>query len=503
MATAKLKFDGREVDVGEGMTTLGRASDNAVSFIADSNVSRYHAEIENRDGEFWLLELGSSNGTTVNDEKIEDEKLLKDGDVILLGGSSQVECSIEEKPEEEEEEKSDGDPASGAAAKPESGGGDEKSGSKLPLMLGIMGVVCGLAILCVAGVVAYSYFGKSSKCEAKVRIVKPENQDTIYEPTEIVTEAANADCVKRAIFFLNGEEFASAEKQPYTAVIDPKLRPDLANGGIQSVQIVLEDEQGNKIPQSNDLSIVLETREVATPTPTPEDVAENPTPTPKVEKNKKITLSDTQDATKKVVSQFTTGSVKYSYNTSNSNFLQEVQKKTGELVSEGYFARAQKYKEQINIAFVRNEGLDASLGYILAMSRSQFKPEKQGSNEGLWQMNSDFVTVNSYNALCGTETLSDPSQDCAAKAAALYMKGLVFSVFEGDVIYEVAAFGMTTQEATIWKNSLPADRADFWNVIINPKQRDEIARFFAAAIVAENPQKFGLKNDRPISQLYP
>ncbi len=508
MASAKLKFDGREIEIGEDITTLGRASDNTVSFVADSNISRYHADIERRDDEFWLTDLGSSNGTTVNGEPVKSETRLNDGDVILLGNSSKVEFALDAEPEKEDEE-DENTAATGAdsgAAKPETSvaaaTGDEKTGSKFPWMLGIMGVVCGLAILCVAGVFLFSYLGKSSKCEANVRIVKPENQDTIYEPTEIETEATNADCVQRAIFFLNDEEFASAEKQPYTAVIDPKRFPDLANGGIQSVKIVLEDTDGNKIPQPNDLAIVLETREVATPTPTPEEMAENPTPTPKAESGKKLTLSDTQDSTKKVVSQFTTGSVKYNYKTSNTDFLQGVQKKTGELVSEGYFARAQKYKEKINVAFVRDESLDASLGYILAMSRSQFKPAKQGANEGLWQMNSDFAAANSYNALCGTETLSDPSQECASKAAAMYLKKLS-EVFDGDVIFVVAAFGMTAQEANIWKTSLPPDRSDFWNLIKDQKRRDEVARFFAAGIIAENPQKFGLKNDLPISQLYP
>ena len=76
MSNAKLKFDGKEIAIDEAVTTLGRTSDNTVAFITDSNISRYHAEIEERDGEFWLIELGSSNGTTLNGEKIEAEKLL-------------------------------------------------------------------------------------------------------------------------------------------------------------------------------------------------------------------------------------------------------------------------------------------------------------------------------------------------------------------------------------------------------------------------------------------
>ena len=349
MASAKLKFDGREIEIGEEITTLGRASDNIVSFVADSNVSRYHADIEQREGEFWLNELGSSNGTTVNGERIEHEIVLKDGDVILLGGSSKVEFLLEKEPEKEDEEGENPNvgsaPSAGTVSAQEAEiAADAEITSKLPWILGVMGVLCGLAILCVVGIVLFTYFGKSSKCEATVRIVKPDSQEVIYEPTEIVAETENAECVERAIFLINNVEFADATEQPYKATLDPKKFPELANGSLQSVQIILEDAEGNKIVQPSDFALVLETREISTPTPTPEEIAENTTPTPKIEKGKKVTLSDAQEASKKLISQFSSGAFKY--NTSNPQFLQEVQKKTAEVISEGYFARAQQYQRR-------------------------------------------------------------------------------------------------------------------------------------------------------------
>ena len=506
MATAKLKFDEKEIEIGEDVTTLGRASDNIIAFPSDSNVSRYHADIEQRDGEFWLTDLGSSNGTTVNGERVENDRVLKDGDEILLGGTSKIVFSIEKSDEKENDEEPEvpagaGVKADDFQAKEEAEiAEDAQATSKLPWIFGIMGAVCGLAIVFVVAAVLFSYCSAPTKCEATAKIIKPENGETIYEAADIEVEAQNTDCVARAIFLINGVEFARTEEQPFTASIDPGKFPELANGSLQTIQIVLEDMEGNKIVQPGDIALNLETVEIATPTPTPTDIAENTTPTPKEETDKKVTLSDTQELSKKFAGQLS-GNLKY--NTSNPQFLQEVQKQTAQFVSEGYFARAQKYKDVINVAFVQEENLEASLGFILAMSRSQFKPEKQGAKEGLWQMNNEFVTTNSYNALCGTQTLSDPSQECAARAAALYLKALVLTVFEGDTIYSVAAFGMSPQEANIWKSSLPADRSDFWNVIKNPKQREEVAKFIAAGIVAENPQKFGLKNERPISQLYP
>jgi hypothetical protein len=135
------------------------------------------------------------------------------------------------------------------------------------------------------------------------------------------------------------------------------------------------------------------------------------------------------------------------------------------------------------------------------MSRSKFNLDKQGENESLWQMTNAFVTTN-YAGICETPNLSEPTQECAAKITATYMEDLVVKVFDDDIIYAVAAFGKTQQEASDWKKTLPADRSDFWSAIQDPKQKEEVVRFFAAAIVAENPQKFGLKNERPISELY-
>lgn len=501
MSNAKLKFDGKEIAIAQTVTTLGRTSDNVVAFITDSNVSRYHAEIEERDGEFWLIELGSSNGTTVNGEKIESEKLLDDGDVILLGGSSQVEFLLEkEAVEKAEENASDKSATVGAPTTEEKPETAETAAapSKSFWMLGVMGAVVGLAVVSVAAVVLFSYFRATPKCEAIAKIVKPEDQDTITEKTDVEIEVENGECVTQAIFLINGEEFGRTNESPYTATLDPKSFPQLSNGSLQSLQIVLEDTEGNKIIQPNEVLLALETVETATPTPTPIEIVENQPPKRKNDKNTKTSLVDMQKMSDTFIKQLS-GNAKY---TLDKNFLEAVQKKTADFISEGYFARASAFKEVINKEFVKEQALDARIGFILAMSRSQFKLEKQGADEGLWRMTNDFATGNSYNVSCETQSLSDASQKCAAVVASIYLKSLNSTVFEGDVIYEIAAFGKSPLEASQWKGTLPADRSNFWNVIKDDKQREAVVRFVAAGIVAENPQKFGLKNDRPISELY-
>jgi hypothetical protein len=319
-------------------------------------------------------------------------------------------------------------------------------------------------------------------------------------PVDIEVDEQNTQCVASALFTLDGQEIARSSESPFTAKLDPKDFPELSDGFEHALQIVLIDKSGERMVQPNVVPLVFETREVAKPQATPE-IAQANTGQQKAPGSggKQVSLIDIQDMSKRFVKEFSGNA---EYNVSNKQFLAEVQKRTAEYAQEGYFQRAATFRDAINVAFIQEQNLDAPLGFMLAMSRSKFNAAKQDSNEGLWRMTSAFVTGNGYNGLCGSESLSDPSQNCAAKAAALYMKALVFGVFDGDAIYSAAAFGKSPQEAGVWKATLPANRSDIWASIKTPNEREQVVRFFAAGIVAENPQKFGLTKDRPLSELY-
>lgn len=497
MARAILKFDEREMTIGEDATSFGRTTDNTVSFPDNANISRHHAAIEFKDGDFVLTDLGSSNGTTVNGQKIEGETVLNDGDFVTLGNSVIVEFSVEDETPDNAAEDSG---MVESESIPEATPAAETQKSKFPVVLGITGAVCGLAVV-FAVAAAYVFISDSGSpdCEATARITNPINGQVISQETDINVEVTNSACVGKVRVVLNGQKIAEMNVEPYTAQIDPKNFPQLADGGLYALQVVLEDAQGNVLPQTREIALQFETREITKP-PTP--TGPTATPTPTIAGGKQPTLIEIQKMTAGVVGKFTSGSFKY--NLSNPEFLTEVRKRTAEYSSaEGYFGRATTYRDLINQSFVRDKGLDASLPYILAMTRSKFNLEKQGANEGLWQISNDFATANAYNAVCTNANLSDPTQDCAAKVAALYMEDLVVKTFDGDIIFAVAAFGKNSQEALVWKASLPADRADFWKAVTDPAQREQLARFFAAAIVTENPVKFGLKKERPMSELYP
>lgn len=488
MQEGKVKLGDQEYSV-VGALTLGRTPDNTICFQNDSNVSRNHAKIVQMPDGFYVSDLGSSNGTAVNGIKITGPQKLQNGDYIILGNSATAVFHIEGEAEPDlDAEAAPAETQHAAAAAGEPEGGTNK------LMLAGAGGALGVALLIGAGAF---YFASGSTCRATAKIISPEPGDTISKPTEIEVESENAGCVAKAVFTIDGVEFAKTDGAPFEATIDPKDHPDLADGFDHILAIELFDKNGERIFAPAPVQLAFDTRQTKPPANT--DIAQTNTNTQTLPAGKQVSLIEVQEMSKRLVKQF---SGNFAYNVSNKDFLKEVQKRSAEYAQDGYYDRASQYRDAINVAFVQEQNLDAPLGYFLAMSRSKFNAARQGGEEGLFRMTNDFVTSNAYNGLCGTETLSDPSQKCAAKAAALYMKAIVFGVFEGDVIYSAAAFGKSPQDAGAWKATLPANRTDIWNSIKTAPEREAIVRFFAAGIVAENPQKFGLKKDQPLSGLY-
>lgn len=78
-------FSGREHPIEAERVVLGRSRDCELR-VPDLNVSRRHAEIRRENGDYWIVDLGSMNGTIVNGKRV-DRKQLDDGDRITLGST--------------------------------------------------------------------------------------------------------------------------------------------------------------------------------------------------------------------------------------------------------------------------------------------------------------------------------------------------------------------------------------------------------------------------------
>jgi hypothetical protein len=80
------KYQGGEFPiVPDKQILIGRSSDLDMVLVEDM-VSRKHARIQTQGDQIWIEDLGSTNGTFVNGEKIKRAR-LKEGDRVLIGTS--------------------------------------------------------------------------------------------------------------------------------------------------------------------------------------------------------------------------------------------------------------------------------------------------------------------------------------------------------------------------------------------------------------------------------
>jgi diguanylate cyclase (GGDEF)-like protein len=86
-----LVVQGAEIDLGRHVMcdrpiTIGR-DERADLTLSDGSISRAHCMVERADGGYMLVDLGSTNGTTLNGERVEDRVALQPGDKIFIGAS--------------------------------------------------------------------------------------------------------------------------------------------------------------------------------------------------------------------------------------------------------------------------------------------------------------------------------------------------------------------------------------------------------------------------------
>ena len=78
--------DGERASVADKPLSIGRLAECDV-VLADDSVSRRHAEVRRQGSEIVVVDLGSTNGTKVNGERV-GERILDDGDVVTVGNVS-------------------------------------------------------------------------------------------------------------------------------------------------------------------------------------------------------------------------------------------------------------------------------------------------------------------------------------------------------------------------------------------------------------------------------
>jgi pSer/pThr/pTyr-binding forkhead associated (FHA) protein len=78
---------GDRIELSDGRNLIGRLADCRI-IINDGNTSRHHAEIHRSGSGFVINDLGSTNGTFLNGERLTGDRRVTDGDIITVGSVS-------------------------------------------------------------------------------------------------------------------------------------------------------------------------------------------------------------------------------------------------------------------------------------------------------------------------------------------------------------------------------------------------------------------------------
>jgi pSer/pThr/pTyr-binding forkhead associated (FHA) protein len=76
---------GTAFEAGPIPTTIGRGDDNVVVLEGDDYASARHARVESGLDGTWVIDLGSTNGTFLNGERLEGRRRLHEGDLLQVG----------------------------------------------------------------------------------------------------------------------------------------------------------------------------------------------------------------------------------------------------------------------------------------------------------------------------------------------------------------------------------------------------------------------------------
>lgn len=76
---------GQKIPLKNSKVKIGRDPSNQVVIPDDTFTSRHHAWITFEEGDFWLEDLGSTNGTLLNGHPVVKRQVLSAGDKVRVG----------------------------------------------------------------------------------------------------------------------------------------------------------------------------------------------------------------------------------------------------------------------------------------------------------------------------------------------------------------------------------------------------------------------------------
>ncbi len=454
----------QEIRIDGGRLTFGRGSEAEQRF-ADDGLSRLHATLH-RDGDrVWIVDENSSNGTFVNSEPVAPAGTpLRNGDVIKIGHQTTLNVRIAEKYEPLPVAASP--PAQNATSIPDSSGM-----SMLPIAL----IACAILVVSVSLV----FIGFNVLGSGKTEVVKTDDDDFVTPDDKPVKDPKPTPTPK-----------PGTSDSPSTPGGTAPMPDPPAGGEVKPVTDILKGRKYLDVSDSEKRQYLAERAlKIA------QVIGNNSSdaiPAAALDKIKSFA-----DAYAKRVSVKSLGGCRFGDN------LQVT------------YERASQNAPFIVKAF-NEKGTDPRIGLYLAMIESEHCVCLQSPTGPLGMFQFTFATAKlhftpSEGVIKGA---TPPKGDVrcepepAARAAASYMKALTGRYGTGPASVPLAIGSYNSGEGGLSSNLVKALDSnsglprDFWTLIANGEKLSKqfqaenfkyVPKFFAAAIIGENPQDFGLK----------
>ena len=439
--------DSREVQMTGDQVSLGRGEVSVR--LRDEGLSHLHATIYRDEDRVWILDEGSTNGTAVNGAMVPPSGLpLKDGDEIAIGNDTAISVRI-------------------FKSRPNAPAGEGKAlGNNAitkywPLAAGMAAVVFVVIAVLVVGNLNSGTNERDS------------TQSPIYQPPP-------------ASPTISAETKASTETDPQPP--SSSLSPSVSSEPSETIQpsgktyLEMGDSEKRSFIQREAEQIARVIGNRAGEAVTPEALS---------------TIKEHVDGFARRTKQPRLNAECYIGNWRRFDLTSILE-------------RGQKNAPFIIHAF-NEKGLDPQLGLYLAMIESEYCDCLQSPTGplGMFQFTTATARTFGLRAVAGSSP-GNPDERCqpdkAARAAAAYMKFLIGRNGTGPLSIPLAIASYNSGEGALSGNLSTAmstamqEERSFWTLVANKGKLSEqfqkenvryVPKFFAAAIVGENPQVFG------------
>ena len=467
-------------------TSFGRGGDTEYRF-DDDGLSRLHASVYQEDDRIWIVDEGSTNGTFVNGEKVTSGGTpIREGDTIKIGHHANLVVSFEEVYDEVgessvEDYSSDEFPNAVSASSVEA----EKPSILVPLL------VTGFALLVVFG--AAVFIGVSMMGDRQPQVV--ENQDPFDNIDDDVPE----------------EDEETTDKIPTPTVSNDSTPSELPTPANSSDTNLTDSPTANDRDKPTNIPIGKKYQAMS---PSEQDQYIKY----KAEKVARIIGNRSGDSIPpeavSIIKRWLNGYARRIRGTSRNDCSAGGWLKS-DMVS--VLGRAKLNAPFITRAF-NERGIDPQIGLYLAMIESEHCPCLQSNTKPLGMFQFTQATGRRFGLkIKSGASPANPDERCepkaASRAAAAYMKSLTGRIGTGPLSIPLAIASYNSGEGGLGKNLRTALEANesqersFWTLVANSEklaqqfQKENIKyvpKFFAAAIIGENPRDFGV-NMQPLS----